>query len=327
MKSELEHRLHVEVCGPASGRQELAKDVRAGLCRSPKSLPPKYFYDERGAKLFDAICDTPEYYPTRSEQALLARIAPQLIEQLAPSDLVELGSGSARKTRTLLDAVSRLRARARYVPFDVSEEMLRASSRQLLEEYPWLEVRAMVGDYDRDLDRLPPGERRLFLFLGGTIGNFEVGADAAFLGRIARQMQTVDRLLLGTDLIKDERTLSSAYNDARGVTAAFNLNVLQVVNRELGGRFDPSAFEHVAFYDPERQRIEMHLRSRRAHDVRIDGLGISVHFERGETILTEISRKFSRASVEALLGRAGLALCEWFLPADGAFALSLARRA
>jgi L-histidine Nalpha-methyltransferase len=319
-----EPRLHVELCPPPE--HALADDVRAGLGRAQKSLPPKYLYDQRGAELFDAICDTPEYYPTRTEQALLERIALELIERVEPTDLVELGSGSARKTRVLLDALGKLGARGRYVPFDVSEEMLRGSALRVLREYPWLQVHAVVGDYDRDLGRLPAGERRLFLFLGGTIGNFEIGPDAQLLSRIAGQMHDSDRLLLGTDLIKDPATLNAAYNDTGGITAAFNKNLLAVVNRELGGHFELADFTHRAFYDPERERIEMHLVANRRHHLSIDALRMRVHFERRETILTEISRKFSRASVEALLHRSGLALSEWFVPLDQAFALSLARR-
>lgn len=317
----------MDVHAAPDDRSALARDVRAGLGAERKSLPPKYFYDERGAKLFDAICDTAEYYPTRSEQALLKRIAGDVVERVRPTDVVELGSGSARKTRVILDAIERIVGSCRYVPFDVSEEMLRASSRRLLEDYDWLVVHGVVGDYDRHLDQLPAGERRLFLFLGGTIGNFSPGHDARFLGRVARELGADDRLLLGTDLIKDPALLDAAYNDAQGITAAFNRNVLRVLNRELGGRFDLADFEHVAFYDAEQQRIEMHLRARRRHDVRIEALDLTVHFERGETILTEISRKFSQASVCRLLRQGGLEPCEWYVPEDGSFGLSLSRRA
>ena len=319
-------RLRIDVYARADRPSTLAADVRGGLGRRPKSLPPKHFYDERGATLFDAICDTPEYYPTRAEQALLERIAPELIREVAPTDIVELGSGSARKTRVLLDSVAGELGGCRYVPFDVSEEMLRGSSRRLLEAYPWLKVHGIVGDYDLHLDHLPRGERRLFLFLGGTIGNFDHGADTRFLSRVAAQMGERDRLLLGTDLVKDRATLDAAYNDSRGITAEFNKNVLSVINRELGGHFDISSFEHVAFYDPEKERIEMHLRSRRSQDVAIDAVELSVHFERGETILTEISRKFTRASVERMLDRSGLAVRRWFAADRDAFGLTLAER-
>lgn len=327
MASDVGDRLHVDVLTQDDFHEALARDVKRGLSRQPKTLPPKYFYDERGAKLFDAICDTPEYYPTRVEQALLERIAPGLIRELAPTAIVELGSGAARKTRTVLDAVASAGLECCYVPFDVSEEMLRASAARLLRDYPWLGVHGVVGDYDRDLEHLPTGERRLFLFLGGTIGNFDVGEDKAFLSRVATQMTKSDFLLLGTDLVKDERTLNAAYNDAQGITAEFNLNVLSVINRELGGRFNPDHFEHVAFFDREKSRIEMHLRSSREQQVSIEALGLRVGFEAGETILTEISRKFTRASAERLLASSGLALARWDVPDDEAFALSLSQRA
>ena len=324
--SNVASRLRIDVHARTDDPSALARDVRVGLTAPTKYLPPKYFYDERGARLFDAICDTPEYYPTRSEQALLERIGEELVAHVRPTDIVELGSGSARKTRVLLDAVEQVLGSCRYVPFDVSEEMLRASSRQLLADYPWLEVHGVVGDYDRHLDRLPEGERRLFLFLGGTIGNFARGDDARFLGRVARQMGMCDRLLVGTDLVKDHALLNAAYNDAQGITAAFNKNVLAVVNRELSGHFDLGDFDHVAFYEPEKARIEMHLRARRPLAVPIDALGLTVRFERGETILTEISRKFTRESVGRLLEESGLVPTEWFVPADASFALSLAKR-
>jgi len=304
----------------------LAADVAAGLAAPPRRLPPKHFYDDVGSALFDRICDTPEYYQTRTEQALLASVAPALLRRLRPGDLVELGSGAARKTRVLLDAAAAIGLRCRYVPFDVSEGMLRASGARLLAAYPWLRVHGVVGDYDRHLDRIPAGERRLIVFLGGTIGNFEPEQAERFLARLAATMGPDDRLLLGTDLVKDRAVLHAAYNDAAGLTAAFNRNVLRVVNRELGGDFDPEAFEHVAFFDEEKQQIEMHLRARRAHRVRIRALDMVIDFAEGETIHTEISRKFTRASVTALYRSAGLELEEWFVPENEQFALSVARR-
>jgi L-histidine Nalpha-methyltransferase len=319
-------RLEVEVHA-RDRRPALAEDVRRGLGSKPKWLPPKYFYDEHGARLFEAICDTPEYYPTRVEQALLERIAGDVIARCRPTDVVELGSGSARKTRILLEAVGRLLGAGRYVPFDVSEKMLRESSRALLERFEWLRVHAVVGDFDHDLGRLPAGERRLFLFLGGTIGNFHHGEDAEFLSRIARVLGPGDHLLLGTDLVKDHAVLNAAYNDEAGITAEFNKNVLAVINRELGGRFDLEDFEHVACYEPSAARIEMHLRARRELVVRIQALDLAVHFEAGETILTEISRKFTPESVSRLLEAAGLDLRGWFVPEDGAFGLSLSAKA
>ena len=322
-----EQRMIVEVHVRPGEGSTLADDVREGLGRRPKTLPPKHFYDDAGSRLFDRICDTPEYYPTRTEQALLERIAADLLADLRPTELVELGSGAARKTRALLDAAQRVGVPCRYVPFDVSGEMLRRSAVQLLASYPWLRVHGVVGDYDRHLDRIPPGQRRLVVFLGGTIGNFTDGEARRFLGRIAANMGPDDRLLLGTDLVKDRAVLHAAYNDAAGLTAAFNRNVLHVINRELDARFDPDRFEHVAFFDEQERQIEMHLRALGAMRVEIGGLGLAVPFADGETIRTEISRKFTRAAVEDLYARAGLEMTGWHVPPNEWFAISVARRA
>jgi L-histidine Nalpha-methyltransferase len=310
---------------PGAG-STLAEDVRAGLGRIPKSLPAKHFYDEAGSELFDAICDTPEYYQTRTEQALLEAIADELLGEMRPTDIVELGSGASRKTRALLDAAGRLKLGCRYVPFDVSGEMLRRSALQLLATYPWLRVHGVVGDYDHHLDRIPAGERRLIVFLGGTIGNFADGEAQRFLGRIAATMGPEDRLLLGTDLVKDRAALHAAYNDAAGITAAFNKNVLRVINRELDGRFDLDRFEHVAFFHEASRQIEMHLRALGSMQVEIGKLGLTVPFADGETIHTEISRKFTRDSVAELYARSGLEMSGWHVPANEWFAISVARR-
>jgi L-histidine Nalpha-methyltransferase len=303
----------------------LARDVMAGLGDQPKKLPPKYFYDDLGSQLFDRICDTPEYYQTRTEQALLERIAGGLVEEIAPTDVIELGSGAARKTRAVLDAVHRSGRPCRYVPFDVSEGMLRRSARQLLDEYEWLTVSGIVGDYDRHLSLLPPGNRRLLLFLGGTIGNSEPEEAVRFLSRVRANMGPCDRLLLGTDLVKDHAVLNAAYNDRAGVTASFNKNVLSVINGELDGHFDLARFEHVAFFEPECSQIEMHLRSTIDQTVCVDRLEMHVDFAAGETMRTEISRKFSRASVASMLAASGLELCHWFVPDNDYFALSLSK--
>ncbi|HWV39180.1 MAG TPA: L-histidine N(alpha)-methyltransferase [Vulgatibacter sp.] len=316
---------------PGSG-STLAADVREGLRRRPKSLPPKHFYDERGSRLFDRICETPEYYPTRTERALLEAHADRLVADALPAGrseqvaLVELGSGAARKTRCLLEAARRRGSRCTYVPFDVSEEMLRASALRLRSECPWLPIHGVVGDFDHHLDRIPSFRRRLFVFLGGTIGNFDEDEARAFLRRIASIMGPDDRLLLGADLVKDTARLNAAYNDAQGLTAEFNKNVLRVINRELGGQFRLERFEHLAFFDEDRNRIEMHLRATTAHRVRIDGLDLDVPFEEGETVLTEISRKFTRRSVERLYASAQLHMESWHTPDDGAFSISVARR-
>lgn len=319
-------RLTVEVFYRPSQGKSLARDVRLGLSARQKALPPKYFYDDRGSRLFDRICDTPEYYPTRTELALLDRIADTLIDAARPTDLVELGSGAARKTRRLLDAMGRSGRPGRYVPFDVSESMLVDSSRQLLHDYPWLTIHGVVGDYEEHLDRIPRGERRLILFIGSTLGNFAPNEAVRFLSRIREQMKENDRLLLGTDLVKNRAVLDAAYNDAQGLTAAFNKNVLSVINRELHADFEPDSFEHVAFFEPEKNQVEMYLRSRRRQEVHIRALDMSVHFEEGETIHTEVSRKFTRASLSRTLERAGLQLSEWYTPENEYFALSLSRK-
>jgi len=319
-------RFKVDVHSKPEQHSSLAHDVLVGLRGAPKTLPPKYFYDEVGSQLFDQICDTPEYYPTRTEQALLERFADGIVHQTNPRCIVELGSGSARKISTVLAAVERSTARCRYVPFDVSRSMLEASSRELLVRFPWLEVHGIVGDYDRDLDALPLHGPTLFVFLGGTIGNFTPAEAALFLRKLRGHMRAGDHLLLGTDLIKDHDVLNAAYNDTAGLTARFNKNVLAVINRRLDARFDADAFRHVAFFNASEARVEMHLESTRAQSVPIRALGLEVEFAAGERILTEISRKFTRASVDRMLRAAGLGLDAWFSATNGYFGLSVARR-
>jgi L-histidine Nalpha-methyltransferase len=304
----------------------LAEDVRRGLGRRRKSIPPKHFYDEEGSRLFDRICELPEYYLTRSEEQLLERSAQEILDVARPTDLIELGSGAARKTRLLFDAAESLGLAPRYHPFDVCEPMLRASTEALLELYPWLEVHALVADYERHLHLLPDGDRRLVAFLGSTIGNFLPSRALAFLRGIAAHLRAGDHLLLGADLVKPVAVLERAYDDAAGVTAEFNRNVLRVINRELGADFDPAAFDHVAFFRQRRSQIEMHLRSRRTQRVSLRTLGITVGFRAGETLHTEISRKFTRRGLEALCRRAGFGLRRWFRAAAPSFALLLCER-
>ncbi len=298
----------------------LAEDVLAGLTSIPKSVPPKYFYDELGSLLFDAICDTPEYYPTRTEQTLLEQIAGEVVRVVRPTDLVEVGSGAARKTRTILDAMGV----GRYVPIDISEEILVNSANALLADYPWLRVHGVVADYDRPFGRLlPAGERRMFAFLGGTLGNFDFPSSVAFLARIRRAMRPVDSFLLGLDLVKSHAVLHAAYNDAAGITAEFNLNVLRVMNNALGASFDVDAFEHVSYYRPELEQIEMHLESRRPQVVEISALNLRVPFAAGERLRTEISRKYTRESAERMAMAAGLRIRSWYVPENQYFALVL----
>lgn len=318
---ELDSRLRVHVLGERTST--LAVDVLRGLAARPKNLPPKHFYDDRGSELFERICETDEYYQTRTELELLERTAPLLMSELRPSDVIEIGSGGPRKARVLLRAAERCGVRARYAPFDVSEGALRKSAEALLQEFAWLEVHGTVGDYDHHLDAVPRGTRRLFAFLGGTIGNFEPDRATGFLSSIRRVMSPGDFLLLGTDLVKATDVLNRAYNDAQGFTDAFNKNVLAVINRELDGDFDLDAFRHVAFFDPTASQVEMHLESRFEQRVRIRALDMDVGFEAGERIRTEISRKFTRESVAALLESAGLALRSWHEAHAQGFGLSV----
>jgi L-histidine Nalpha-methyltransferase len=315
--------------GPSAPRS-LADDVLDGLTRPFKELPPKHLYDTRGSELFDAICDLPEYYPTRTERAILEAQAAAIVEATGAAELVELGSGTAAKTRVLLDAMEAAGTLRRYVPFDVSEQVVRDCAVALADEYPELRLHGIVGDFERHLPEIPPpepGHPRVVAFLGGTIGNFTPGSRRRFLRRLAALLGPEDHLLLGTDLVKDVDTLEAAYDDSAGVTAEFNLNVLHVVNRELGGDFALELFDHVAFFDPEREWIEMRLRARRACRVRIAALDLEISFRRGEELRTEISAKFTRARLEADYAAAGLRLARWYTDPAALFALSLAQAA
>jgi L-histidine Nalpha-methyltransferase len=304
--------------------ETLEDDVRRGLARPLKELPPKYFYDERGSELFDQITSLPEYYATRCEREILNRHAPAIVERSGAGELVELGSGMASKTRALLYAMAGRGRLERYVPFDVDESVVQASASELVEAYPGLRVHGVVGDFGRDLGHIPDGDRRLFAFLGGTIGNLYPHERAAFLGRLREVMGPADRLVIGTDLVKDRRVLEAAYNDSAGVTAEFNRNVLRVINAGLGADFDPQAFEHVAFFDEANSWIEMRLRANGAQAVRIDGAGLELRFADGEEIRTEISTKFTRDAVAAELDAAGLALDDFFTDGAGLFGLAFA---
>jgi L-histidine N-alpha-methyltransferase len=309
---------------PPGGERTLHEDVLDGLTRPFKEIPPKHFYDTRGSELFDQICGLPEYYPTRTERSILESSAELIGERSCATELVELGAGYATKTRILLDALEV----ERFIPVDVSEATVRECARRLVGEYPGLEVHGLVGDFERHLVHLPPRSGpRLVAFLGGTIGNFPPGSRRRFLRSIARTLGDDGWLLLGTDLVKDPHMLEAAYDDSAGVTAEFNLNVLRVMNRELGSDFDLDGFDHVAFWDAEREWIEMRLRSRRRQSVRFPGLDLTVHFDQREELRTEISAKFTRTRVQGDLAAAGLELVEWLTDADGLFALSLARPA
>ncbi|HEX8744939.1 MAG TPA: L-histidine N(alpha)-methyltransferase [Thermoleophilaceae bacterium] len=296
---------------------DLAAEVREGLTRPLRELPPKLFYDERGSELFDRITELPEYYPTRCEREILECEAHAIVRGV--DELVELGSGSATKTRVLLATG----AIARYVPVDVSPTVVERCAEELCAIHPELEVRGLIGDFHRDLGHLPAGGRRLFAFLGGTIGNLHPDERARFLAMLRELMGPGDRLLLGTDLVKDVAVLEAAYDDSQGVTAEFNRNCLRVLNRELDADFEPERFEHVAFFDPVASWIEMRLRSLGVQSVRIEAADLDLELADGEPIRTEISTKFTPERVERELCAAGLALEELWTDSGGRFALSL----
>jgi L-histidine N-alpha-methyltransferase len=305
-------------------RKQLAIDARKGLTSTPKTLPPKYFYDARGSKLFETITRLPEYYQTRTETAILTRIADQIIANIRPEEIVELGSGASRKTRLLLEAMHTAGTGNRYVPFDMSEDALVNAALTLIGDYPWLEIRGMIGDFERHIGRIPREGRRLVAFLGSTIGNLHPDEHAAFLRTVAGLLTNGDALLLGVDLVKDTYLLEAAYNDAQGVTAEFNRNMLAVLNRELGASFPLDAFAHVARYRADRAWIEMALRAERDLVVNLAALDLDVDFARGEELHTEISCKFTRQGVEATFSSAGLVLHQWYTDPEQHFAVVLA---
>ncbi|KAB2383528.1 L-histidine N(alpha)-methyltransferase [Actinomadura montaniterrae] len=303
----------------------LRQDVREGLAGTPKTLPPKWFYDERGSALFEEITKLEEYYPTRREREILTARAPEIAAITGARTLLELGAGSGEKTRLLLGALAgTLRA---YVPVDVSGDFLEEAAAGIAADHPGLTVRTVVADYEQHLHLLPAGERRLVAFLGGTIGNMPPAARIGFLGGLRATMDDGDFLLLGADLVKDPGRLVRAYDDAAGVTAEFNKNVLSVINRELDADFDPDAFEHVAVWDGTDEWIEMRLRSTRDQDVRVGGLDLDVHFAAGEEMRTEISAKFRRERLASELGAAGMEPAEFWTDEAGDFSLTLARPA
>ncbi len=318
----------IESCLSEADERCLANDVLDGLTRPFKELPPKHFYDSRGSELFERICELPEYYPTRTEVEILTANADEIAARTGAVELVELGSGAAEKARILLDAMTRAQTLRRYVPLDVSERVIAESARQLVDEYEGLEVHGMVGDFERHLDRVPEsdGDARLVALLGGTIGNFPPGTRRNLLRNIGTLLGPRDRMLLGTDLVKDPAVIEAAYDDDDGVTAEFNRNVLHVINRELGANFPTEKFEHVAFFDARHEWVEMRLRALDACSVEIQDVGLSVEFEAGEELRTEISAKFTRERLEADFDAAGLALERWYTDDEQLFALSLASR-
>ncbi len=312
---------------PADIAEEMARDVREGLTQPQKSLPPKYFYDERGSELFEEITRLDEYYLTRAETEILEDQARALIDRVRPEEIVELGSGSSRKTRLLLEAMHDAGTGDRYTPLDVSEGALRSACSDLIADYDWLVFDGILGDFHTDLPRVPRHGRRLVAFLGSTIGNFDPEGRTVLLKDVATMLEGGDRFLLGADLDKDPDVLVAAYDDARGVTAEFNRNMLRVVNNVLGSDFDPARFAHEARYEGRWPRIEMHLRATEPMRVTFPTLDLAVSFEEGETLHTEISSKFTREMIEAELEAAGLVMEAFLMDTQGRFSLTLAGKA
>ena len=319
--------VHLPAGGVLAG---LAEDVREGLSCPFKEIPPKYFYDERGSELFEAITELPEYYPTRAEVAILGAEAAAIVEAAGAGEagaktLIELGSGAAAKTRVLLDSMRDAGTLEAYVPVDISEEITRRAAAELVDEYDGIRVHGLICDYETHLERVPREEGALIAFLGGTIGNFRPAPRRSFLARIATLMYPGDRFLLGTDLVKDHAVLEAAYNDSAGVTAEFNKNVLCVLNNELGANFAPDDFEHVAFFDPDNSWIDIRLRSLCEQFIDLTALDMRTHFARNEEMRTEISTKFTVDRLEQIYAQAGLEMVEFWTDPEELYGLSLAR--
>lgn len=311
---------------PDELHEGLRADALAGLSAPAKWLPPKYFYDEHGSTLFEAITRLPEYYPTRTERAILGDFAEEMAKASGAEALVELGSGSSTKTRLLLDALGGTGRLNSYVPVDVSPTALESAAALLRRHYPDLHVRPVVADFDRHLAQLPNPGRRLFALLGGTIGNYQPAQRQASLRNLAAVMTSGETFLLGLDLVKDPTRLVAAYDDSAGVTAAFNRNVLNVLNRELDGDFSPLDFVHRAVWNSEHEWIEMRLRATRPVSAHLRAIDLAVSLDADEEIRTEISAKFTRARISADLAASGLLLEEWWTDEANDFAVLLARK-
>lgn len=305
---------------------DLKEDVRTGLLEAPYSLQPKYFYDERGSELFDNICNTPEYYPTRVEDELLQLHCDSIIAETLPGQIIELGSGTSRKTRRLFDACENKAHSCSYAPFDVCEPMLIQTANDLRSSYSWLDVSPLLGDYHAGLANLPlEYDRNLFVFLGSTIGNFEPDEAKSFILDLRNKMHDGDYFLIGADRVKNVDVLNAAYNDSMGLTAEFNLNVLRVLNRELGSNFDLNKFQHQAHYNVEKGRIEMYLLSLEDQKIDIDSLQASIKLQQGEKILTELSHKYKSDEIESQLTNYGFEVLKHYQPDSQYFSLLLAR--
>ncbi len=304
------------------------QDVILGLTQTPKTLPARYFYNQRGSELFEQICELPEYYPTRTEAQILQQYAQEIAQMTGACELVELGSGSSTKTRLLLDAYQALGSKFRYVPIDVSGEILVESARQLRQDYPKLDIQGLVGTYTQAMEKLTPSSfpSRLIFFLGSSLGNFSSQDCDRFFSQIKAALDAGEYFLLGVDLQKPKHLLEAAYNDSQGVTAQFNLNMLEHLNQRFAGNFDPKLFEHWAFYNEEFNQIEMHLRSLQSQTVCLEALNLKIKFEAGETIRTEISRKFDKDEMKQQLQAQGLKpLTVWTDPKQW-FGLFLAQK-
>lgn len=307
---------------------ELSQDVCTGLTAEQKFIPCKYFYDERGSSLYEQICKLPEYYLTRTELSILQEKAGVIMEPFENGDLVELGSGANWKISKLIDAANDPQgANLRYVPVDVSESALVAASGDLLNKYTKLRVLGIVADFTRHMEVIPDDSAKFIIFFGGTIGNLNEAESQQFLQTVANSMKPEDRFLIGLDMVKPKNILEAAYNDAQGVTSAFNKNVLRVINRELHADFEPAVFEHLTFYNEEKEQVELHLQSKQRTSAEIKDLDLAVEFEKGETIHTEICRKFSEESAQKMFSEAGLTIERRFTDSRGWFSLvELVRR-
>ncbi len=318
----------VNLSAPSVTETNAGSDVIQGLTQTPKSLPPKYFYDDRGSQLFEKICELPEYYVTRTETVILRQYAGEIARITGSCELVELGSGSSTKTRLLFDAYETHAYPLRYLPIDVSAGILESSAQQLLLDYPSLEVHGLVSTYELALQQLTPTQlpSRMIFFLGSTLGNLNPEECNFFLSQITAALKVGEYFLLGIDLQKSKQFLEAAYNDSQGVTAQFNLNILEHVNRRFQGNFDTKLFEHWAFYNEQLNQIEMHLRCLKAHSVRLDALDLTVEFETGETIMTEISRKFDLEVMQQELQAKGLKPLQVWTDPKQWFGLILCKR-
>ncbi len=312
--------------GPAGLEAQLRRDALVGLAAPAKSIPSKWFYDYNGSMLFDEITRLPEYYLTRAERQILRERAASIVAETGAETLVELGCGLSEKTRVLLDAFGRTGDLRRFIPFDVDGDVLKMAAAELLERYPGLEVQGIVGDFERHLDSIAVPGRSLVIFLGSTIGNLNVEQRRYLLAQLSDSLKPGDSFLLGVDLVKDVDLLEAAYNDSAGISAAFNLNILKVLNARLGADFEVESFDHVARFNPETEQMEMFLRATRPQKVRLELLNLEISFEEGEMLHTEISAKFRREGIEAELAEAGLQPAQWWTDAERKFAVSLSRK-